>query len=139
MSSRLLWLSFLPLLGWSQSYTSTVRGTVTDSQQAAMPAAMVIATETNRNVTHTTKADNAGRYTLTALPHGSYTLSVQASGFQKYEKPPFQLEVQQEATVYIQLSVAGTSTTVEVHGTTELLNTANATLAHGPLQRQLGT
>jgi Carboxypeptidase regulatory-like domain len=128
MRSHLPWLSFLPLLAWGQSYTSTVRGTITDSQQAAVPAAIVVVTEVNRNVTHTTKSDNAGRYTIPALPPGSYSLSVEAPGFQKYEKPAFQLEVQQEATVDIQLSVAGTATTVEVNAAAELLNTANATL-----------
>src|SRR5258708_32063788 len=66
-------------LAWSQSsYTAAVRGLVTDASGAAVPGAKVTATETERNVPHTVVADDAGRYALTALPPGKYSLSVEA-------------------------------------------------------------
>ena len=51
---------------------------------AALPGAKVMLTETDRNVAHPAIADEAGRYFVTALPPGSYTLSVEAQGFKKY-------------------------------------------------------
>src|SRR5579884_2209640 len=122
-------LILFPCLGWSQSYTASVRGTVTDAAQAAVPSASVVVTEVNRNLPHSTKTDVAGRYILPALPPGTYSLSVEAPGFQKYVRPAtFQLEVQQEATINVQLSLATVSTSIEVEGTAPLLNTASATL-----------
>src|SRR5450759_5852043 len=72
-------------LAWSQSsYTASVRGTVTDSSGAALVAAKVTILEADRNVAHTATTDEAGRYVMTALPPGGYTLTVEAAGFKKY-------------------------------------------------------
>ena len=66
-------------LGWSQSsYTAAVRGLVTDASGAGVPGAKVTVTETDRNVPHSVIADDAGRYALTALPPGKYSLRVHA-------------------------------------------------------------
>ncbi|HZS50248.1 MAG TPA: TonB-dependent receptor [Bryobacterales bacterium] len=137
--SLLVWILF-PCLAWSQSYTASVRGTVTDAAQAAVPSASVVVTEVNRNLPHSTKTDVAGRYILPALPPGTYSLSVEAPGFQKYMRPAtFQLEVQQEATINVQLSLATVSTSIEVEGTAPLLNTASATLGQVVENRFMAT
>lgn len=115
-------------LVWGQSYTASVRGTVTDSTKAAIPSASVVLTEANRNIQHTAKTDAAGRYVLTALPPGAYTLTVEAPGFKSYSQPAFDLEVQQQATIDVEMAVSGVSTSIEVIGTAPLLNTATATL-----------
>ena len=127
---RKLFLCFGVFTGlvWGQSYTASVRGTVTDSTKAAVPSASVVLTETSRNLKHTTSTDATGRYTLTALPPGTYVLSVEASGFRPFNQPAFQLEVQQQATLDVELVVSGLSTAIEVVGTAPLLNTAAATL-----------
>jgi hypothetical protein len=127
---RKLFLCFwlFAALAWTQSYTASVRGTVTDSTKAAIPAASVVLTEVNRNIPHTTQTDAAGRYVLTALPPGPYTLAVQASGFRPFSQPSFNLEVQQEATIDVEMVVSGVSTSIEVVGSAPLLNTAAATL-----------
>src|SRR5262249_42745133 len=51
-----------------------------------------------------------------------------APGFKKHTQPPFELEVQQQATINLQLSVGEVTTIVEVAGTAPLLNTTIATL-----------
>jgi len=70
-------------LALGQSYTASIRGTVTDASGAAVPGAKVTVTESERNIPRTTVTDEAGRYVVTALPPGKYTLSVEASGFKK--------------------------------------------------------
>ena len=49
-------------LGWGQTYTASVRGSVTDSTQAALPSARIMVTDVDRNVAYTTASDTAGRY-----------------------------------------------------------------------------
>jgi hypothetical protein len=99
---------------WAQTYTAAIRGTVTDATGASVPRATVTVTEVDRNVAHKTITDEAGRYVVTALPPGNYTLTVEATGFRKYVRSPFPLTVQQQATVDVQLEVGEVTATVEV-------------------------
>src|SRR5215471_5499419 len=116
-------------LVWSQSsYTAAVRGLVTDGSGAAVPDAKVTVTETERNVPHSVLADDAGRYALTALPPGKYSLSVEAQGFKRYTQTDIPLAVQQQATFDVALQVGELSTTVEVQSQAPLLNTTISTL-----------
>jgi hypothetical protein len=73
-----------PICLFGQSYTASIRGIVTDSSKSAVPEARVTVTETARNTSQTAITDSAGRYVVTALPPGQYTLSVEAQGFNKY-------------------------------------------------------
>ncbi len=114
---------------WAQSsYTAAVRGVVTDTSGAAIPGAAVTITESDQNVPHATVTDAAGRYVMTALPPGNYTLTVEAKGFNKYIGSAFPLNVQQQATLNVALQVGNVSTTVEVTSQAPLLNTTIATL-----------
>lgn len=112
----------------AQSFTASVRGMVTDSSQAAVPAVKVTVTDVNRNLDFTGQADAAGRYIILGLPPGTYKLSAEASGFQKYSHSAFALEVQQQATIDVELRVGQISTSVEVEGTAPLLDATSATL-----------
>jgi hypothetical protein len=84
MWKALLSFCLVPAWVWAQSYTASVRGIVTDSTQAAVPGAKVVAVETARGLEHQATADAAGRYVLTPLPPGNYTLTVEAAGFRKH-------------------------------------------------------
>jgi len=128
MRKALFGFVFFAVLSWSQSFTGSIRGTITDSTQAAVPNAKIVATDVDRKVDYPTQADSAGRYIFPTLPTATYVLTVEAPGFRKASRPSFRLEVQQQATVDIALSVGEVSTTVEVEATAPLLNTTSATL-----------
>lgn len=112
----------------AQSFTASLRGTVTDGSGAAVPAAKVTLTEADRNVPHPVTTDEAGRYSATALPPGPYLLTVEASGFKKHVQSRFELLVQQSATLDVQLQVGDISTAVTIESAAPLLNTTNASL-----------
>src|ERR1700680_428069 len=59
----------------------TITGTVTDGTGAAIPNATVIATNAATNVSSQRTSSSSGLYTIAPLPPGTYSLSVQASGF----------------------------------------------------------
>ena len=105
LSAGAVFLCFLPAILSAQSYTASVRGVVTDTSQAAVPDAKVTITDVSRNITRSATTDTSGRYVVTALPPGDYELAVEAAGFNKYVQPPFVLQVQQQATLDVQLSV----------------------------------
>src|SRR5882672_7087069 len=129
MSKRFLGACcLLTSLSWGQSYTASVRGTVTDSSHAAVPSAAVALTETKQNVLYKTVTDSSGRYVMPSVPPGRYTLAVEASGFKKAFEAPFDLEVQQQATFDFEMVVGQVNTAVEVTGSAPLINTTSATL-----------
>jgi len=81
----------LPALLPAQSYTASIRGVVTVASQGALPPAKITVIDVDRNTQRATVTDAAGRYVVTALPPGNYTLTAEASGFNKYSRGPFEL------------------------------------------------
>src|SRR5262249_756036 len=104
----------LPALVLGQSFTASVRGIVTDSSQAAVAGARVTVTDADRNVSQKTTTDTSGRYLFSALPPGRYSLDVEGAGFNKYSRAVFPLQVQQQATIDVELTVGAIATTVSV-------------------------
>ena len=110
----------------AQEFRATVRGQVVDSSQASLPGATVTLRnqETNEVATATTNSD--GNYTIPFLRPGIYTLTVEMSGFQKYNRTDMRLEVSQVAVVNAQLGVGGVTESVNVSAESPLLETSKA-------------
>jgi hypothetical protein len=112
----------------SQSYTAAIRGVVSDPSGAAISGAKVTVTEADRNVSRVFITDEVGRYVAPNLTPGYYTLTVEAQGFKRYVQSRFELVVQQQATLDVQMQVGDIATSVEVTGEATLLNTTMANL-----------
>ncbi len=124
-----LWLMLaIAVFLFGQSFTASVRGVITDSSEAAVPGAKITITDVDRNTERTGQTDAMGRYVITAIPPGTYTLAVEAAGFQKTTHAAFTLQVQQQATIDMQLQVGQVSTSVNVEAAAPLLNTTIANL-----------
>jgi hypothetical protein len=124
----LLGTLFSGLLVWGQSFTASVRGVVTDASHSTVPNAKITVTDVQRNLNHAAVSDNSGRYVITSLPPGTYALTAQAAGFKKFSRNAFELQVQQEATVNVELQVGEVATTVEISSSAPLINTTSADL-----------
>ena len=112
----------------AQSFTASVRGTVSDQQNASIGAAKVVVTDADRGTVFSSVADEAGRFVVTALPPGNYILTVEAAGFKRFSSGRFTLSVQEQATVNATLEIGDVATTVEVQGSAALVNTTIANL-----------
>ncbi|MBL8228058.1 MAG: TonB-dependent receptor [Bryobacterales bacterium] len=123
-----LLLSLAAISAFSQSFTAGVRGTVTDESVAAVANAKIVVTSVDRGTTFSSTTDETGRFVVSALPPGSYTLSVEAPGFKRFMSGRFTLAVQDQATVDAKLQVGDVSTTVEVADAASLVNTTIANL-----------
>lgn len=127
------WIQGLLLLAsagaaWTQTFTATVRGVVTDSSGAVVAGAAITLThvEQNRSVTYTTNQN--GEYEFLQAPPGSYTLTAEAAGFKKYERKGMALEVAQVAQIDIRLEVGAVTESVEITAQAPLLEAASSTL-----------
>lgn len=68
--------------------------------------------------------------TFLALPPGTYVLSVEANGFERYEQGNLQLLVNTPATVNVQLKLGSVNETVAVTAEAPLLNSVDASLGN---------
>lgn len=112
----------------AQETRGTIRGTVTDPNNAAVPGASVKITDTARgtSVNLTTNAD--GFYQALYLIPGNYQIVVETNGFKKSVRDNVQLQISQILQADFALEVGGTQETVTVSSDLPDLNTENASL-----------
>ncbi|MCX6611979.1 MAG: carboxypeptidase regulatory-like domain-containing protein, partial [Acidobacteria bacterium] len=120
--------ALLAASAFAQSFTASVRGTVTDETGASVGAAKILVTDRDRGTIFRSETDTAGRYVVTALPPGNYVLVAEAAGFKKFSSGKFNVAVQQQITVDAKLQVGDVNTTVEVSGSAALVNTTISNL-----------
>ena len=89
----LLLLAALPLL--AQRSTGSVAGTVTDSTGSTVPGARIVVTNLATGIERTVSSNDAGFYSVTAIPAGRYSITVTKEGFSTYGIPEVTLQVDQ--------------------------------------------
>jgi len=116
--ARLITVSLLFLGGFvtvkAQQTNATIVGNVTDTTGAVMAGAKVIATEASTNTVRSTVTDNDGGYTIPALPVGTYSLSVEISGFASQKATGINLDASQTARQDFKMSIGQVNQTVAV-------------------------
>ena len=89
----------------------------------ALARARVNLTNVGTNDTKTTTTDSSGMYSLTLLPIGNYTLTVEANGFKLFKQSDIALTVDQVLGLNVTLHVGAAAQVVEVQGGAPLVNT----------------
>jgi hypothetical protein len=84
-----------------------------------------------------TKTNGQGEYEFVQIPPATYTISAAASGFGTARTAGVQLLLNTPATQNFNLTVAGAAEVVEVQGTTELVNTQEASIGNPFESKQL--
>jgi hypothetical protein len=115
-------------IAFTQTVTGSLTGEVTDPSGAVVPGARVVAHAIETGVDTATTTNSAGVYRIEFLPIGHYQVSVQASGFETASVSSFMLEVLQTVTFNVKLQVGSAASTVNVSGTSPILNTDSATV-----------
>jgi hypothetical protein len=109
--------------------TGTVLGVVKDPTGAVIPGAEVQLVDTAIQAVRSTVANEAGRYSFTAVRPGQYSVSAAASGFHKAIVPSLTVEVSRSYTIDFELQVGQTSDQVVVTATAGAeLQTLDATV-----------
>src|SRR6267378_2692583 len=70
----------------AQNVTAALTGTVADSSGAVIPGATVILKSEQSGDTRRTLSNSDGYFTISAIQPGSYTITIEAQGFQKWEE-----------------------------------------------------
>jgi hypothetical protein len=125
MVIRSLSIFLVAALASAQTYTATVRGTVTDASGAVVPGAIVTLTNTEQNRPYSFNTNQAGEYVLVQVPPGSYSLTVKAPGFKSYQRTGLTFEVAQVVAIDIVMEVGAITEAIDVTAQAPLLETAS--------------
>src|SRR5712692_40891 len=112
----------------AQTGTTSLNGVVTDKTGAAIVSAKVMLVNSGQGFTRETTTGPAGEYQYLALQPGTYLLSVEKTGFRKFEQKNLQLLINSPTTVNVALEIGVTSETIEVSAQAVTLNTTDASL-----------
>jgi len=107
----------------SQTITGDITGDVTDSTGALLPNVTITAVNTETNLSRTATTSASGNYRITQLPIGTYRVEAISQGFKTVVQ---NAEVRSGAVVQanFKLSLGQRTETVEVEGTTPLVETS---------------
>lgn len=84
---------------FAQTYRGQVRGLITDQSGANVPGATVTLSNVNTGVKTEKTTDNAGIYVFDLVDPGTYTISVEATGFSKFTQQNISVQSGGDVTV----------------------------------------
>lgn len=119
-------LSLLSVLVLGQEFRATVSGRVTDPNGASIPNANITVRNNATNETAAAVSSSEGNFTVPFLKPGTYTITIEATGFKKLVRDKQELQVGQTATINIVLEVGATSETVTITADIPLLEETKA-------------
>jgi len=117
----------LSFLSFAQSDLGSIQGFVKDASGAVIPNAKV-AIHNQSGLERQTTTGEVGSYTFTNIPPGLYSLTVEASGFKKYESTANKLDPSSALEIDAALVVGSANETVEVVSTAVALQTESASV-----------
>jgi Carboxypeptidase regulatory-like domain/TonB-dependent Receptor Plug Domain len=120
-----------PAFGQTQATTGVIEGTVSDPSGAVVAAAQVTVTNTGTGYQRQVTADSNGYYSAVLLPLGSYSVTVEKSGFAKTVVQDVQVRMGASARVDVQLKIAAAGTQITVTAAAPLIETTKTETSSG--------
>ena len=115
-------------LAFSQTSSTSVRGTVSDPSGSAVQGATVVLANDESKTARTATTGAEGEYQFLFVPPGTYTLTVTAAGFSRYQQTDLQLLVNTPATENVRLKIGQATESVTVTGEAPALNLVDASI-----------
>src|SRR6266851_1847338 len=97
----------------AQTGAASLTGIVSDQSGATVPGATVTATNQATNVAYTGVSNEAGNYTLTSLPLGTYVVKAELSGFKAAATKPIEVEAKQIVRLDFKLEIGALQEAIE--------------------------
>lgn len=131
MRCKLLLTALLSLCAVSAyaQFKASVQGTVMDSRGGVVAGAKVTVTDQATGVSHDAVTNDQGYYRVNELPPGSYTVTVEATGFKQSISKDLIVQAEQPRGFDITLAVGAVSEQITVSATNVGLQTEDASIA----------
>lgn len=109
-----VWLASGPTSAPAQTISGQISGTVTDGSQGRLPGVLVTVIHDGTQAARTATTDDEGRWLVTNLAPGSYTVTAEIQGFKKASRSGFVLTADGRLTADLALDVGGITEVVQV-------------------------
>ena len=126
-------------LCFGQTQAARLQGIVRDSSGAIVPNAKVVAVNSQTKDTADATTNASGLYMLPALRPGTYTLTVEASGFAKTTITDIELAVSANIAQDVKLEIGKLTETVEVKANAVTVATTDAQVSSAVTMRDIDT
>jgi hypothetical protein len=110
----------------AQTFSASIAGVVTDPSGSVVPGAKVHLRNMNTNDVRDVASTAAGSYRFDNLLPGTYTITVEAAGFQRYIQSGMILPASTAATVNVPLTIGAAEQSIQVTSQAVLLDTDSA-------------
>lgn len=113
----------------ASAQSASVSGRVIDPSSAIVRKAQITFTDMAKGTSQTTQTNDGGFYSLPFVQPGIYTLTVESSGFKRFERTKITVETAQSLVVDVRLQVGDVSQSVMVDGSGSYINTTDASVS----------
>jgi hypothetical protein len=117
---------FLVTAAWAQEFRASISGEVLDSSGAPVSGVKITARHRATNLTYEATSNDAGRYLLSFLQAGDYSVGAERAGFKKFVRDGVKLLLSDRAVLDLTLEVGALTESVTVTATVSELQTESA-------------
>ncbi len=139
-SRRVLQMALMAILAavlaFAQSDLGSISGFVKDPSGSTVPNAKVTV-KNQSGLERQATTNESGYYIITNIPSGSYSVSVEAAGFKKFDSADNKLNPSSTLAVDAQLAVGAATETVEVTASAATLQTESASVQSDVTRKQI--
>ena len=124
---------------YAQSGTTSVNGTVTDSQGKVIPGANVKLTSEEKGFSRTVVTTDDGTFTFPLIQPATYRLEIEAGGFKKFVQAEVKALVDTPITIAAVMEAGNVNEVVNVESNTaeSLINTNDASVGNTIVEQQV--
>lgn len=127
----------IPTFPQADVSTATIKGTITDPNNAVIAGGTITAKSVDRGITRIAKTDRDGVYQISLLQPGAYEVTIEATGFETKVANNVQLTVGQTQVLDLQLGIQGVSSQVAITAESPLIETERTQQANTIEKRQI--
>ncbi len=124
-----VFVAVIATLGYAQTSTSSLTGTVTDTSGAVIPGADVNAKNNDNGTVYTAVSNDKGVFQIPAIQVGTYTVTVSLMGFKAFAVPDVKVSQGGPTNVKATLEVGGMTETVVVKGGSDIVQTQSTVVS----------
>ena len=120
--------ALISLGGLLQAQEARLSGAVTDPTGAVLPGVIITATQTQQNISASTKSDAAGLYRFPRLSPGAYEVKAEFNGFKTFVQSGLALTTNGDALLNFTMEVGSLSEAISVTAQASRVSTESATM-----------